>query len=199
MKSRDLKKIVVIGPESTGKSTLCELLAQHYHTQWCPEFAREYLLNRGMDYSYEDLLHIARGQLAMEEEFVQSAVNSSESGASSPVHDSQLTTHDSTLLFIDTDMYVIKVWSEFVFGKCDKWILEQIVQRQYDLYLLCNTDLPWVKDELREYPDLETREKLYRIYKDIMINQSVPWVEINGNYEERLQTAILAVNRILAG
>ena len=66
------------------------------------------------------------------------------------------------------------------------FILEKIVERKYDLYLLCNTDLPWVKDELREYPDLESRQKLYHIYKDIMINQPVPWVEITGTDEQRL-------------
>ncbi len=58
------------------------------------------------------------------------------------------------------------------------FILDQIVERKYDLYLLCNTDLPWIADELREYPDLESREKLFHIYKDLMVNQSVPWVEI---------------------
>jgi nicotinamide riboside kinase len=77
-------------------------------------------------------------------------------------------------LFIDTDMYVMKVWCEFVFGKCHRYVLDQIVKRKYDLYLLCNTDLPWVKDELREYPDLKTREKLFYIYKDIMVNQMYP-------------------------
>ena len=65
-----LKKIVVIGPESTGKSSLCEELAQHYGTSWCPEFAREYLLTRGKKYDYEDLLFIAKGQLALEDEYV---------------------------------------------------------------------------------------------------------------------------------
>jgi nicotinamide riboside kinase len=111
---------------------------------------------------------------------------------------SPLTTHHS-LLFIDTDMYVMKVWCEFVFGKCHKWVLEQIIKRKYDLYLLCNTDLPWVKDELREYPDLKTRDQLYHIYKDIMINQSTPWVDISGDYDERLQTAIKAVDQLIAG
>ena len=70
-----LRKIAIIGPESTGKSTLCELLAQHYNTQWCPEFAREFLLTYGTDYTYDDLLYIARGQLAMEDEYVASMVN----------------------------------------------------------------------------------------------------------------------------
>lgn len=191
MEQKPLIKVAVIGPESTGKSTLCAMLALHYNTQWCPEFAREYLLTHGMDYTYDDLLYIAKGQLAMEDEYVQSIVGSSE--------DSELRTPNSNLLFIDTDMYVMKVWCEFVFGKCHRWVLEQIVKRKYDLYLLCNTDLPWVKDELREYPDLITRDKLYHIYKDIMINQSTPWVDISGDHNERTQKAIKAVDRLLAG
>jgi len=197
MEQKPLIKVAVIGPESTGKSTLCELLAQHYNTQWCAEFAREFLLTHGTDYTYDDLLYIAKGQLAMEDEYVQSTVNSRESGAGSSAHDSELRTLNSKLLFIDTEMYVMKVWCEFVFGKCHRWILDQIIERKYDLYLLCNTDLPWVKDELREYPDLKTREQLYHIYKDIMINQSTPWVVITGDYEERLQKAIKAVEQLL--
>ncbi len=181
-----LKKIVVIGPESTGKSTLCEQLAQHYDTLWCPEFAREYLLTNGTNYTYDDLLNIAKGQLALEEEFSEMM---NEPGS---LHATQ-----HRPLFIDTDMYVMKVWCEFVFGKCHRFILEQIVERKYDLYLLCNTDLPWVKDELREYPDLESRHQLYNIYKDSMINQAVPWVDIGGTNEDRLQKALVAVNNLL--
>ena len=165
-----MKKIVIIGPESTGKSTLCEQLAAHYKTEWVREYAREYLLINGKEYNYDDLLDIAKGQIAEEELVVGS------------------------LIFIDTDMYVMKVWCEYVFGKCHHWILNRIVERQYDLYLLCNIDLPWVKDELREYPDLKARKKLYRYYKEIMINQHVPWAEISGTYEERLQMAIAVVD-----
>lgn len=172
-----MKKIVVIGPESTGKSTLCAALAQHYHTVWCPEYAREFLLANKKKYDYDDLLTIAKGQLAMEDKMIGQATNK--------------------LYFIDTDMYVMKVWNEFVFGKCHSWIIDQIVKRQYDLYLLCNVDLPWVKDELREYPDLETRQQLYHIYKDIMINQTVPWVDVSGDYDERTGKAIRAVDKLL--
>ena len=172
-----MKKIVIIGPECTGKSTLCEQMAAHYNTGWVKEYAREYLLKNGTDYSYENLLDIAKGQVAAEDlaTRLQPAAN-------------------RQLLFIDTDMYVMKVWCEFVFERCHHWILNRIVERKYDLYLLCNTDLPWVKDELREYPDLATREKLYTHYKDIMVNQHVPWVDISGDYEQRLQKAIEAVD-----
>lgn len=178
-----LKKIVIIGPESTGKSTLCTKLADHYNTSWVKEYAREYLINNGTNYTFDNLLEVAAGQLKNEDAGIQ-----------------QLSVHQNKpsndLLFIDTDMYVMKVWCEFVFEKCHHWILNQIVERKYDLYLLCNIDAPWVKDELREYPDVVTRKKLYHHYKDIMINQKVPWIDIRGNYEERLQKAIVAVDAL---
>jgi len=181
-----LKKIVAIGPESTGKSTLCEQLAVHYHTAWCPEFAREYLTEHGMDYHFDNLLTIAHEQIKLEERLTGSLLNRSALLKPSPSH--------PIPFFIDTDMYVMKVWCEFVFGKCHQWILDQIVSRKYDLYLLCSTDLAWAPDPLREYPDLESREKLFHIYKDILVNQNVPWIEITGNHEERLRNAIEFIN-----
>jgi NadR type nicotinamide-nucleotide adenylyltransferase len=178
-----LKKIVVIGPESTGKSTLCEGLAGHFGTDWVPEYAREYLLKHGKQYQYGDLMTIAKGQLALEEKHAAAlALRASDT---------------DPILFIDTDMYVMKVWSEFVFGRCDAWILDQVVARTYDGYLLCRTDLPWTADELREYPDEGPREQLFQIYRDCMINQSTPWREIGGESHERLQSGIAAVREIL--
>lgn len=174
-----MKKVVIIGPESTGKSTLSEQLASYYNTSWVPEYAREYLLEHGTNYTFDDLLTIAKGQVALEEHNIEKAKN-------------------KKLLFIDTDQYVMKVWAEFVFGKCHPWILEQITKRKYDLYLLCNIDLPWVHDVLREYPDPGPRSALFNIYRNIMRNQSVPWVEISGNYDERFQKAIKAVNDLFA-
>ena len=178
----NIKKVVVIGPESTGKSTLCEKLAAHYKTEWVAEYAREFLALNGKAYNAGDLLKIALGQLR------------NEAYATSNVEHS---TSPTKLLFIDTDLYVIKIWSEFVFNSCDNSILTQIASRQYDLYLLCNTDVAWVNDALREYPDKQRREHLFHMYKDAMINQSVPWVEINGNYKQRLNKAIQAINSIL--
>jgi NadR type nicotinamide-nucleotide adenylyltransferase len=172
------KKIVVIGPESTGKSTLCAQLATKFKSLWVPEFARNYLLKLGRPYNYDDLLIIARGQLEDEDRLADQS--------------------NAAVIFVDTDMYVMKVWCEFVFGKCHPFILDEIVRRKYDAYLLCNTDLPWVADELREYPDPASREALYYMYKDLMINQQTPWLEITGNDEHRLNRAIEYVNHLTA-
>lgn len=179
-----MKKVVIIGPESTGKSTLCEQLAAHYNTIWVEEYAREYLLKNGNKYNFETLLDIAKGQVEGEELGIRNW----------EVANRKRQTANHKLVFIDTDMYVMKVWCEFVFEKCHHWILNRIVERKYDLYLLCNVDLPWVRDELREYPNLKEREKLYHYYKDVMINQKVPWVDISGGYEERLQKAISSLS-----
>jgi nicotinamide riboside kinase len=133
-------------------------------------------LLHGTQYTYEDLLKIAKGQLALEDQLLEKA---------------------SSHYFIDTNMYVMKVWCEVVFENCHTWILQQIATRPYDLYLLCATDLPWVQDELREYPDLTMRQRLYKAYKDIVINSGVPWVEIRGVHHQRLQQAIAAIDRLL--
>ncbi len=218
-----IKKIVVIGPESTGKSTLCEQLAQHYYTTWCPEYAREYLTNNGAAYTFEDLMNIAKGQIALETSIVnrQSSIFNEEEAhllravgeynaaclvgcTAANLEEAQTSgsrqatsNEQPTPIFIDTDLYVMKVWSEYVFNKCHHYILEQVATRKYDLYLLCGIDLPWQADPLREYPDEKPRQELYRIYKDILVNQTTPWVTISGNYNERLQTAIAAVDKQL--
>ena len=115
---RSIKKTVVVGPESTGKSTLCQQLAAHYQSSWCPEYAREYLLKNGTNYTFEHLLDTAKGQIALEEKATKELIEQllqqrNENAGSKP------------FLFIDTDMYVMKVWCEFVFGQCHKFILDQ--------------------------------------------------------------------------
>lgn len=170
-----MKKIVAIGPESTGKSTLCKSLATHFSAPWCPEFAREYLMENGTDYSYDDLLLIAKGQVKLEDEIYNSYQK------------------HAGYYFIDTDLFVLKVWSEYVFGKCHPFILEQIALRKYDFYFLCNTDLPWVKDPFRECPEEQKRLELFHIYKDLLIHQNTPWKMIEGNETNRLKSAITAI------
>lgn len=178
-----VKKIVAIGPESTGKSTLCEQLAALYKTSYCPEYAREYLLKNGSDYTYDDLLTIAKGQISLEDEITRRVENTNPSS--------------TQFLFIDTDMYVMKVWCEFVFGKCHPFILDQIASRKYDLYLLCNTDLPWKADPLREYPNPAPRQALFHMYKDLLVNQSTPWKIVEGTMEQRNQSAVEAIAQFL--
>lgn len=207
-----MKKIVVLGPESTGKSFLCEQLATHYQSEWVPEFARDYLKKKGADYQYEDLYEIAMGQLGEEELATsnqqlatgnkqlatgnkQSAMGNRETGHQlSTLHPSPSTHHP---LFLDTDLYTIKIWSEISFNKCDNRILSRIAESSYDLYLLCNTDLPWAPDPLREYPDLKMRRKIYHYYKDALVNQEKPWVDISGSYGERFLKAVAAVDKII--
>jgi NadR type nicotinamide-nucleotide adenylyltransferase len=168
-----MKKVVIIGPESTGKSTLAAQLAAHYNTVWCPEYAREYLLTHGRNYSFNDLLTIAQNQVNLEDIKAAEARND--------------------LYIIDTEMYVMKVWCEVVFNDCHTWILKQIVQRHYNLYLLCNTDLPWVQDGLREYPNETMRQRLFKMYKDLLINSGVPWAIVSGQQQQRLNTAVQAI------
>ncbi len=177
---------MIIGPESTGKSTLCEQLADYYSTMWVKEYAREYLDTYGTKYTYEDLYKIAEGQMKNEKNVIDRL----------PVRGRM--EEQKTSVFIDTDLYVIKVWSEFVFNKCDNRILTAIANCRYDLYLLCNIDLAWIKDSMREYPNLRTREKLFYYYKEALVNESVPWATISGNYQERFRQAVAAVDNILS-
>lgn len=170
-------KVVVIGPESTGKSTLSEQLARHFHTSWTPEYARYYLEELPRPYEQADLLTMAEGQLALEDQKAAEANN---------------------VLICDTDLNVIKVWSEHKYGNCDPRILAHIAERQYDLYLLTYIDVPWEDDPQREHPDPEMRAYFYQVFKNIVENAGVPWVEIKGSFEEREQLAIEAVNKLLA-
>lgn len=171
-----MKKIVIIGPECTGKSTLSAQLAEHYKTVWCPEFAREYLREIKNSYTFADLLNIAKGQLELEDGLLKTAKNG--------------------YYFIDTDSYVMKVWCEVAFRDCHSWILKQIAMRRYQFYLLCDIDLPWMPDELREYPDKKMREKIFKMYKDIVINSGTMWSVISGTDTQRLQMAISILDTV---
>jgi len=179
-----LQKIVVLGPESTGKSTLCEALAKHYGVVDCKEYARQYLHENGTKYNFEDLLTIAKGQLTLELKALDKA-------------EQLLLDSSKNKIIIDTNMYVMKVWCEYVFNNCHTYILDEINNRNYDLYLLCDIDLPWSADEMREYPDEKPRQELFAIYKDILINQNTPWGIVSGAGDERTQNAIKLINKVL--
>ena len=171
-----VKKVTVIGPESTGKSTLSEALAKELGTVWVPEYARGYMEQLQRPYTEDDLLAIAKGQAATEDKLAGQA---------------------SGLLICDTDLYVLKVWSEHKYGRCNKWILEEIAQRKYDLYLLTYIDVIWEDDPLREHGGLEMRHYFYEVYKDIVQQSGVNWAEIRGNETGRLQHALHAINTFI--
>lgn len=167
---------------------MCEQLAQHYETMWCPEFAREYLLTNGTNYEYEDLLTIARGQLALEDEYSSTLERNSlpmmEEGGHLP-------------LFIDTDMYVMKVWSEFVLASAIVLSLTRSgKESMISTCFVIQTCHGW-RTNCGNIPNCTPGKKLYSIYKDIMVNQPVPWVDISGDDDARLRKGIAAIDTLL--
>ncbi|MBL0742179.1 AAA family ATPase [Chryseolinea lacunae] len=170
-----VKKVAVIGPECTGKSDLSQFLASHFKTEWVPEYARGYIDHLVRPYEEHDLLAIAHGQLRVEDEYARDSKG---------------------ILFCDTNLYVIKVWSEVKFGTCAEEILKQIATRHYDLYLLTYVDVPWVDDPQREHPTM--REELYQRYRTELKNQPVPFIEIKGEREQRRKLAVDATQKILS-
>ena len=160
-----MKKIVVTGPESTGKSTLTQELASHYSISFVQEYARAFIDELDREYIQSDLIEIAKGQLNLENQIINQQPN---------------------ILLCDTDLLTIKIWSEFKYGICDSWILEQLDQNLPDLFLLCSPDFAWKFDEQREHP--ERREELFSIYEKEIINLGVKYHIISG--EERLKKTI---------
>ena len=169
------KRILILGPESTGKSTLAEKLAKHFAEPWVPEVAREYLEKLDRPYAYDDLLQIGKQQMQLEDERAGGAKN---------------------YLFCDTDLRVIQVWSQHRYGKVDPWVLEELARRTYDLILLCAPDLPWQADPLREHPELEMRQQFFEIYQQLSQASGIPWILVSGDTAERLSTGIQAVGSL---
>lgn len=169
------KRILILGPESTGKSTLAEDLSSHFGEPWVPEFAREYLEKIDRSYHFEDLVEIGRGQMDLEDRIVQIAKN---------------------YLFCDTDLRVIHIWSEHRFGKTDSWVLDEIDRRKYDLILLTDTDLPWTPDPLREYPELEMRQYFFKKYLQLAQESGFPYLIVSGDQQKRLLTAVKEVKKL---
>ncbi len=159
-----MHKILFTGPESTGKTRIARRLAAVYQDEWVPEYARQFLKELGRPYQEQDLLAIAKGQAAAED---------------------RLAARARDWLFCDTGMLVLKIWSEYKYGRCHPYILEQLHQRQYSLVVLCGIDIPWTPDPQRENPD--DREELYEIYKRELKALNQEYLELWGTEKERLQ------------
>ena len=167
-------KIAITGPESTGKSTLAEKLAHHYKTDFVPEYSRFYLENFVGQYTENDVVEIAKGQhnLILEEE-----------------------KKSSKILIADTEIVVCKIWVEYVFKHSNKVIDEILKQQDFDLYLLCDIDLPWVYDPLRENPDIDERKELFEIYRNTLEQMKVPFEIVSGDNDERVNNAIKVIEK----
>ncbi|CAI8365991.1 MAG: Trifunctional NAD biosynthesis/regulator protein NadR [Cryomorphaceae bacterium] len=157
-------KIIITGPESSGKTTLCQQLSNHFNIPFTQEFARLYIDSLDRDYIINDLLSIAKQQLKSE-------------------FKSQL---------LDTDLITIKIWSEYKYGRCDKWILDEIEKQKSEkrFYILCSPDIPWQTDNQRESPN--DRKKLFEVYKKELENLKHKYFILNG--ENRLEKIIKKID-----
>ncbi len=170
-----MKKIVITGPESSGKTFLSKQLAKEFTVPFVPEFAVEYLMNTGGHYDYDDLLNISIGQIESEDRILRE--------------------HNSNLLICDTDLITIKIWSQVKYGKVDNQILDFIKNREYTYYLLCKPDIPWEYSEFRENPN--DRDDLFVLYeKELKLYQKKYGI-ISGSYDDRVELARNVVRRIL--
>lgn len=175
----DLIKVVLFGPESTGKTTLAKQLANHYNTVWVPEYARAYLQKKWDEKkeicSLEDLIPIAKGQIASE---------------------NLLSKQANKVLISDTDILVTKVYSEAYFdGYCDPILEESALKNQYHLYFLTSIDVPWEKDDLRDRP--EQRDIMFNLFKTTLEKYSRTFIILEGNQERRLKKAIKEIDKLL--
>ncbi len=169
-----VRRVCVFGPESTGKSTLVQDLASYFGTTAVPEYARTHLEAQGGAICAEDFPPIARGQMASEDALAMNA---------------------NRVLICDTDLLLTTIWSDWLFGSCPEWIRAEAERRQYDLYLVTDVDVPWISDSVRFLPE-ERGTFLDRCLIELQ-SRSRPFRRISGSWEERLQTAVLAVQEIL--
>lgn len=179
--SAELIKVVIYGPESTGKTTLAKQLAAHYNTLWVPEFMREYLQHKWESkkelISKDDLIPIAEGQISLENKIAKKV---------------------DTLLICDTNLLELKVYSEYYYnGYCPEIIKNKAIQENGSVYLLTYIDIPWEADILRDRPN--DREEMFRIFEAELKKHGFPYQIIKGTKEERLKTAIEIIDVLLKG
>ena len=172
-------KVVLFGPESTGKTTLSRQLARYYNSVWVPEYAREYLQkkwnNERKTCEPDDLLPIAKGQIKLE---------------------NKLAKKTESILICDTDLLETKVYSEAYYsGSCDPILEKYALENTYDLYFLTYIDTPWEADDLRDKP--KDRVRMFEAFQDELIKNKRPYVLLKGNKKERLETAIKYIDKLL--
>ncbi|MBN2664257.1 MAG: ATP-binding protein [Bacteroidales bacterium] len=169
------KKIVITGAESTGKSTLTKQLAKHYNTNYLKEYSREYVENLKRKYTYDDVVIITRKQIELEE---------------------QIANNSKKIFFVDTSLIVLKVWFEVVYNKIPDWFEKKNRETFADFYLLCNNDLDWIPDKVRENNG-QMRDFLHEKYKENLENYKLNYSIISGKNNERIQKSVIEIDNFL--
>lgn len=151
---KNITKIAIVGPESTGKSTMANFLAKEFNTFCVPEYARYYCQDLNNKYTEQDELNMFHGQIALEDAIIASL--------------------NTDILICDTTILTVKIWSDHLFNKTPSPVLTEIKERTYDLYLLMDINLPWENDPLRDFPN----DRLH--FMNTWINELK---NINANYK----------------
>ena len=170
----EIIKIAIVGPESTGKSTMSAFLAEHYNTVWVPEYAREYCEKLTEPPTWQDEINMFYGQLALEQEYLPKA---------------------NKILICDTTFITVKIWSDEMFGRSPQEVLDELPKHPYDLYLLLNIDLPWEDDPLRDFPHM--REHFMEVWHKELQSLNVNYVTISGVGQDRYESAVKAIDEFL--
>ena len=170
-------KVVVFGPESTGKTTLSKQLASHYQTLWVPEFSRTYAINKlkeGKTLTKEDVLPIAYGQMKLENVINKKSKN---------------------LLIYDTNLLETLVYSKSIYNDfCPAELADAVQENDYDLYILTDIDVPWEYDEVREKNT--DRLQQFITFESVLNKYELPYIKVRGNKDQRLQLAIHAIDEL---
>jgi NadR type nicotinamide-nucleotide adenylyltransferase len=167
------RRVVLIGSESTGKTTLAQALGEELGVPWVPEYARQYLDQKGAALTWEDVEPIARGQMAAED-------------AARPT---------GGLLILDTDLVSTTVYARYYYGSCPLWALRAARERRAALYLLLHPDVPWVADGAqRDRP--EGRQELHGRFRAALDALAAPVVDVRGSWAERAKTARAAIHSL---
>jgi nicotinamide riboside kinase len=164
-KAASMTRIAITGPESSGKTTLSEALSQQLNGLLVPEYARTFLAELDREYTFDDLKKIAVKQFAMNSAMAE-----------------------KPYLIADTEMIVMKIWSEFKYGTCNATIIDLLNQQQFDHYFLCSPDIPWEEDRLREHP--EQREELFKWYLKELESRELPFTILSGDLENRIHLCL---------
>jgi NadR type nicotinamide-nucleotide adenylyltransferase len=173
MEKSVIRKIAIVGAESTGKTWLCEKLAAHFSTVWVPEYAREYFNDSDVyNYTLNDLEIIAKKQLQMEEELIKKA---------------------DRFLFCDTTLITLKIWAELEFETTPGYITSNLNKSKYSHYFITDNQIPWVADKLRE--NKHSRELLFEMNEYEVKKSGVQYSIISGSDQQRLENAIAIIDK----